>query len=132
MSIKPSEKIDRYIADLADPLREASWRGEVLTKIRKIIHETDPEIVEEWKWMGTPVFSHDGIVVVTMAFKDKVKLGFLYGASLADPDKLFNAELHGNQRRAVELHQGDKIRKRPLKILLRAAIARNLAKKLTK
>ena len=126
ISIKPSEKIDHFMADLAD------WRGEVLTNIRKIIHEVDPAIVEEWKWMGTPVFSHDGIVVVTMAFKDKVKLGFLYGASLPDPDKLFNAELNGNQRRAIEYHLGDKIKERPLKILLRSAIARNLAKKLTK
>ena len=127
ISIKPSEKIDHYIADLAD------WRGEVLTNIRKIIHEVDPDIVEEWKWMGTPVYYHDGgIVVVTMAFKDKVKLGFLYGASLPDPDKLFNAELNGNQRRAIELHQGDKIKERPLKILLHSAIAHHQAKKLTK
>ena len=126
ISIKPSEKIDHYITDLAD------WRGEVLTNIRKIIHETDPEIVEEWKWMGTPAFYHDGLVVAIMAFKDKVKLGFLYGASLPDPDKLFNAELNGNQRRAVEVHLGDKIKVRSLKNLLRSAIAHNQAKKLVK
>lgn len=123
-SRNPSEHIDHLIAELND------WRGEMLASIRKIIHDVDPGIIEEWKWMGTPVYSHDGIVVATMAFKDKVKLGFLYGARLPDPDKLFNAELHGNQRRAIEFHQGEPINEHSLKILLRSAIVHNQAKRI--
>ena len=123
MSIKPSENIDHLIVDLAD------WRGETLARIRKLIHDADPEIVEEWKWRGAPVWSHDGIVAVAGAFKDKVKLTFYNGASLADPDKLFNAGLEGNKWRTIDFHKGDKINEKSLKILIRSAVAHNYAKK---
>jgi hypothetical protein len=105
------------------------WRGETLTSVRKIIHDADSEILEEWKCKGTPIWSHDGIVLFANALKDRVKLGFFQGASLPDPDKLFNAELEGNQRRAIEFYKGDKIKQRSLKSLIRAAVAHNQAKK---
>jgi hypothetical protein len=114
-----SERIDQLIAGLKD------WRGKTLAGIRKAILEADPEIIEEWKWMGSPVWSRDGMIAVGNAHKDKVKLTFSHGASLPDPDKLFNAGLGGNAWRAIDLFEGDKINMRALKNLVRAAIEYN-------
>jgi hypothetical protein len=119
----PSEKIDQLIAGIAD------WRGETFAKIRKTILAADGEIIEEWKWMGSPVWSRDGIIAVANAHKGKVKLTFDHGARLADPEKLFNAGLEGNQRRAVDFFEGDKINERALKNLVRAAVAYNQTRK---
>ena len=124
--MKASEQIDRLIA------RTVDWRGETLANVRKIILEADKEIVEEWKWMGSPVWSRDGIIAVGNPHKGKVKLTFMYGAKLADPDRLFNAGLEGNERRAIDFFEGDKVNARALKDLIRAAIAYNQAKKSTK
>jgi len=118
----PSERIDRLIADLTD------WRGKTFAAVRKAILETDREIVEEWKWMGSPVWSRDGMIAVANAHKGKVKLTFAYGAKLPDPDKLFNAGLEGNMRRAIDFLEGDKINVRVLKNLIRAAIEYNQSK----
>ena len=115
----PSEKIDQLIAGIAD------WRGETFAKVRKTILAADGEIIEEWKWMGSPVWSRDGIIAVANAHKGKVKLTFDHGARLADPEKLFNAGLEGNQRRAIDFFEGDKINGRALKNLVRAAIEYN-------
>ena len=112
-------RIDRKIASLTD------WRGERMAEIRKLIHDVDPQVVEHWKWMGTPVWSHDGMYVLANAHKDKVKLMFFHGAKLADPKQLFNASLDGGKWRAIDLHEGDRIDKPALKALLRAAIAYN-------
>src|SRR3979409_1367544 len=120
--MNPSERIDQLIAGLTD------WRGKTLASIRKSILEADPEIVEEWKWMGSPVWSRDGIIAVANAHKGKVKLTFAYGASLPDPDKLFNAGLEGNARRAIDFLEGDKINERALKNLIRAAVEYNQSK----
>ena len=120
--MNPSERIDQLIAELTD------WRGKMLAGIRKAILEADREIIEEWKWMGSPVWSHDGIVAVANAHKGKVKLTFSYGASLPDPDKLFNAGLEGNARRAIDFFEGDKINERALKNLVRAAVDYNQTK----
>lgn len=120
--MKPSEQIDRLIAGITD------WRGDVFAALRKTILEADPEIIEEWKWMGSPVWSRDGIIAVANAHKGKVKLTFAYGAMLEDPDGLFNAGLEGNQRRAIDLLEGDKIKTRALKTLVRAAISYNQQK----
>ncbi len=117
--MNPSEHIDHLIGKLTD------WRGKTLAGIRKSILEADPEIIEEWKWMGSPVWSRDGIIAVGNAHKDKVKLTFYLGASLPDPDKLFNAGLEGNQWRAIDLFEGDKIDETALKNLVRAAVACN-------
>src|ERR1700721_1520464 len=114
--------IDEMIAELTD------WRGKTLASIRKNILEADPEIIEEWKWMGSPVWSRDGIIAVGNAHKDKVKLTFSHGADLPDPDKLFNAGLGGNAWRAIDLFEGDKTNERALKNLVRAAIDYNLTK----
>src|SRR3984957_14513258 len=114
--------IDEMIAELTD------WRGKTLASVRKRILEADPEIIEEWKWMGSPVWSRDGIIAVGNAHKDKVKLTFSHGASLPDPEKLFNAGLGGNQWRAIDLFEGDKINERALKNLVRAAIEYNQTK----
>jgi hypothetical protein len=119
--MNPSEHIDKLIADLAD------WRGKMLANLRRIIHDADPEIVEEWKWMGTPCWSHDGLICVANAHKDKVKLTFSWGASLPNPDKLFNAGLEGNRWRAIDLHEGDRVNERALKDMIRAAVAHNRA-----
>src|SRR5674476_370588 len=105
----PSEKTDSLIAGLTD------WRGPTLARLRQLFHEADPEVVEEWKWMGSPVWSHDGIIAVGIPFKTSVKLGFLYGASLPDPDNIFNDELGGNQRRAIKYYEGDTINEESLK-----------------
>ena len=118
----PSEKIDQLIAGIAD------WRGKTFASVRKTILEADSEIIEEWKWMGSPVWSRDGMIAVANAHKGKVKLTFAYGAKLADPDKLFNAGLEGNARRAIDFFEGDKIKKRALKALVRAAIEYNQTK----
>lgn len=118
----PSQRIDQLIAGIAD------WRGKTFAGVRKAILEADREIVEEWKWMGSPVWSRDGMIAVANAHKGKVKLTFLNGARLPDPDKLFNAGLDGNARRAIDFFEGDKIDTRALKALIRAAIAFNQAK----
>jgi len=119
----PSERIDRLIAEFTD------WRGKTFARIRKSILEADREIVEEWKWMGSPVWSRDGIIAVANAHKGKVKLTFAYGARLPDPHKLFNAGLEGNARRAIDFFEGDKIDERALKNLVRAAVDYNQTKK---
>ena len=121
--MNPSERIDEMIAGLSD------WRGKTFAGIRKIFLAADAEIIEEWKWMGSPVWSRDGIIAVGNPHKGKVKLTFMYGAKLADPDKLFNAGLEGNERRAIDFFEGDKINARALKDLIRAAIAYNQTKK---
>jgi hypothetical protein len=115
----PSERIDQLIAGLPD------WRGRTLASVRKAILGADREIVEEWKWMGSPVWSRDGIIAVGNAHKDKVKLTFAHGASLPDPDKLFNAGFGGKVWRAIDLFEGDKINERALKNLIRAAVDYN-------
>jgi hypothetical protein len=120
--MNPSERIDQLIAKLGD------WRGKTLAGIRKSILEADREISEEWKWMGSPVWSRDGIIAVGNAHKEKVKLTFAHGAKLADPDKLFNAGLEGSTWRAIDLFEGDKIDGRALKNLIRAAIDYNQSK----
>jgi hypothetical protein len=117
--VSASERIDEMIADLGD------WRGERLAEIRKLIREVDPEVVEDWKWMGTPVWSHAGMYALANAHKDKVKLTFFHGAELRDPKKLFNAGLEGNKWRAIDLREGDKLDKTALKALLREAVAYN-------
>jgi len=124
--MNPSERIDELIAELTD------WRGKTLASIRKTILEADREIIEEWKWMGSPVWSHNGMIAVGNAHKDKVKLTFSHGASLPDPDKLFNAGLEGNVWRAIDVFEGDKINERALKNLVRAAAAYNQIKLKTK
>ena len=118
----PSERIDRLIAELTD------WRGKTFASIRKSILAADREIIEEWKWMGSPVWSRDGMIAVADAHKGKVKLTFAHGAHLADPDKLFNAGLDGNARRAIDFFEGDRINERALKKLVRAAIDHNRTK----
>jgi len=120
--MNPSERIDQLIAGLTD------WRGKTLASIRKNILEADRQIIEEWKWMGSPVWSRDGMIAVGNAHKDKVKLTFSRGASLPDPDKLFNAGFKGNTWRAIDLFEGDKINERALKNLVRAAIDYNQIK----
>src|ERR1700688_2767894 len=120
--MNPSERIDHLIAGLTD------WRGKTLAGVRKTILEADREIIEEWKWMGSPVWSRDGIIAVGNAHKDKVKLTFSHGANLPDPDKLFNAGLRGNRWRAIDLFADDKINERALKNLVRAAVEYNQTK----
>jgi len=117
-----SALIDERIKELGD------WRGETLAKARKVIHEADPEIVEEWKWMGTPIWSHSGIVCTGETYKNIVKMTFAKGAALKDPSGLFNSSLGGNLRRAIDIHEGDKIDEAALKDLIRAAVALNLSK----
>jgi hypothetical protein len=114
-----STRIDKRIADLGD------WRGERLAEIRTLIHEVDPEVIEEWKWLGSPVWSHEGMYALANAHKDKVKLTFHHGAQLSDPKKLFNAGLGGNKWRAIDFREGDTIDKTALEALLREAIAYN-------
>jgi hypothetical protein len=112
--------IDERIRELG------GWRGKMLAKVRNIIHEADPDIVEEWKWMGTPIFSHGGIVCTGEAYKTVVKMTFAKGAALKDPSGLFNSSLDGNVRRAIDIHEGAKIDEPALKALVRAAVALNL------
>jgi hypothetical protein len=120
-----SASIDERIKELGD------WRGKMLAKVREIIHEANPEIVEEWKWVkatspGTPVFSHSGIVCTGETYKNVVKMTFAKGARLQDPSRLFNSSLDGNARRAIDIHEGDKVDEAALKDLIRAAVALNL------
>jgi hypothetical protein len=117
-----SDLIDGLIANLTD------WRGTTFANIRRIIREADPDIVEEWKWMGTPVWSHDGIICNANAFKDKVKLTFSQGASLADPDNLFNNGLTGKQWRAIDIYKDDRINERSLEALVQDAVRYNHSK----
>jgi hypothetical protein len=120
--MNPSERIDQLIAKLTD------WRGKTLASIRKSILAADREIIEEWKWMGSPVWSRVGMIAVANAHKEKVKLTFSHGARLSDPDKLFNAGLEGNAWRAIDLFEGDKLNERALKNLVRAAVVYNQLK----
>ena len=122
----PSELIDARIAELGD------WRGETLRRMRALIHAADPDVVEEWKWMGTPVWSHDGVLCTGESYKDKVKLTFLKGASLEDPAKLFNASLEGNARRAIDIAEGEVVDGEAFKALVRAAVALNTGSKAKK
>ncbi|CAB3798272.1 hypothetical protein LMG28614_04727 [Paraburkholderia ultramafica] len=114
-----SELIDNRIAELGD------WRGETLSRMRTLIKEADPDVVEEWKWMGTPTWSHDGIICTGESYKSVVKLTFAKGASLKDPSRLFNASLDGNVRRAIDIHEGEEVDAGAFKTLIRAAIAVN-------
>jgi hypothetical protein len=114
-----SELITQRIAALGN------WRGATLGRMRKLIHEADPDVVEEWKWMGTPVWSHDGILCTGESYKDKVKLTFAKGASLKDPAGLFNASLDGNVRRAIDIHEGEEVEESAFKALVRQAVALN-------
>ena len=114
-----AELIAKKIADLGD------WRGETLNRMRKLIRQADPDVVETWKWMGTPVWEHDGIICTGESYKDKVKLTFAKGASLKDSGNLFNASLDGNIRRAIDIHEGDKVGEPAFKALVRQAIALN-------
>lgn len=116
-----SANITRRIQELGD------WRGETLAHVRQLIHDADPDIVEEWKWRGTPVWSHDGIVCTGESYKQVVKLTFARGASIKDPKKLFNSSLDGNTRRAIDLREGEKINDAAFKQLVRAAVAANSA-----
>lgn len=122
-ALPPSRLIDERIAALGD------WRGTMLARIRALIHEADPGIVETWKWRGVPVWEHAGIICTGETYKAAVKLTFAKGASLPDPFGLFNASLDGNTRRAIDLHDGDRIDETAFKALIRAAIALNTAKK---
>jgi hypothetical protein len=115
-----SALIDQKIKELGD------WRGKMLAKVREILHEADTEIVEEWKWMGTPTFSHGGIVCTGETYKNVVKMTFAKGAALKDPASLFNSSLDGNVRRAIDIHEGDKVDEAALKDLIRAAVVLNL------
>lgn len=119
----PSQHIDARIQELGD------WRGEMLAKLRAIVKDADPDVVEEWKWRGVPVWEHDGILCTGETYKAVVKMTFAKGASLPDPAKLFNSSLEGNTRRAIDFHEGDKINAKALKALIRAAVALNTAKK---
>jgi hypothetical protein len=118
----PSALIDARIEALGD------WRGEMLRRLRELIREADPEIVEAWKWRGVPVWEHDGIICTGETYKNAVKMTFAKGAALADPSGLFNASLEGNIRRAIDFHEGEKIKEAALKALIRAAVSLNTAK----
>jgi len=126
----PSRLIDARIEDLSD------WRGDTLSRIRMLIKQADPEVVEEWKWVkptnpGTPVWSHNGIICTGETYKDKVKMTFAKGASLPDPSGLFNSSLEGNTRRAIDFHEGDEIDDKALQALIRAAVALNTSARAT-
>jgi hypothetical protein len=118
-----SELITKRIAELGD------WRGEILGRMRKLIKEADPDVVEEWKWMGTPVWSHDGIICTGESYKKIVKLTFARGASLKDPARLFNSSLDGNTRRAIDIHEGEDVDRAAFEALVRQAVAFNSAGK---
>jgi hypothetical protein len=115
----PAQLIDARIKELGD------WRGETLARIRKLIKDADPDVVEDWKWRGVPVWYHDGMLCTGETYKNIVKVTFAKGAALDDPSKLFNSSLDGNTRRAIDIHEGDKIDEKALKALIRAAIALN-------
>jgi hypothetical protein len=114
-----ADLISKRIAELGD------WRGNTLSRMRKLIHEEDPDVVEEWKWMGTPVWSHHGIICTGEAYKQVVKLTFAKGARTPDPSRLFNSSLEGNTRRAIDIHEGEKVDARAFKALVKAALAQN-------
>ncbi len=122
----PSRLIDARIKELGD------WRGDMLARIRALIRQADPEVVEEWKWRGVPVWSHAGIISTGETYKSVVKMTFARGASLDDPSRLFNSSLDGNTRRAIDFHEGDKIDATALKALIRAAVALNTARATTR
>lgn len=117
----PSRQIDARIKELGD------WRGEMLARVRSIIKQADPEVIEEWKWRGVPVWERDGIICTGETYKAVVKMTFAKGASLADPSGLFNSSLEGNTRRAIDIHEGDKINEKALKALIRAAVELNIS-----
>ena len=121
----PSQRIDARIKELSD------WRGETLARVRILIKQADPEVVEEWKWRGVPVWEHDGIICTGETYKAVVKMTFAKGASLEDPSGLFNSSLEGNTRRAIDFHEGDKIDEKALKALIRAAVALNTSVRAT-
>jgi len=121
-----SAAIDEKIKSLGD------WRGQTLARVRKLIHEADPDIVEEWKWMGTPVWAHDGDGCTGETYKSVVKLTFARGAALKDPSRLFNSSLEGNVRRAIDIREGEEIKEAALKALIRAAVVLNLERKSSK
>ena len=118
----PSELIDQRIKELGD------WRGKMLSRVRTLVKEADPEVVEEWKWRGVPVWSHDGLICTGETYKNVVKMTFAKGAALNDPSGLFNSSLDGNTRRAIDFHEGEKIDKEALKALVRAAVILNKSK----
>jgi hypothetical protein len=118
----PSQLIDAKIKELDD------WRGETLSRLRALVKEADPEVVEEWKWRGVPVWSHDGLICTGETYKSVVKMTFAKGAALKDPSRLFNSSLEGNVRRAIDVHEGDTIDEDALKALIRAAVALNRSK----
>src|SRR5438094_744788 len=120
-SKSPSQLIDARIKELGD------WRGKMLSRLRTLIKEADPEVVEEWKWRGVPVWSHAGMICTGETYKNVVKMTFAKGASLEDPSGLFNSSLEGNTRRAIDFHEGDKIDEKALKALIRAAVALNMS-----
>ncbi len=121
----PSQRIDARIKELGD------WRGEMLARVRSIIKQADPEVIEEWKWRGVPVWERDGIICTGETYKAVVKMTFAKGASLADPSGLFNSSLEGNTRRAIDIHEGDKINEKALKALIRAAVELNISVRAT-
>ncbi len=121
-SKSPSQLIDARIKELGD------WRGKVLSRLRTLVKEADPEVVEEWKWRGVPVWSHDGLICTGETYKNVVKMTFARGAALKDPSGLFNSSLDGNTRRAIDFHEGDKINEEALKNLFRAAVTLNRSK----
>jgi hypothetical protein len=121
-SKSPSQLIDARIKELGD------WRGKMLSRLRALIKEADPEVVEEWKWRGVPVWSHDGLICTGETYKSIVKMTFAKGAALKDPSRLFNSSLEGNTRRAIDFHEGDKIDEKALKTLIRAAVILNKSK----
>ena len=121
-SKSPSQLIDARIKELGD------WRGEMLSRLRTVVKEADPEVVEEWKWRGVPVWEHDGIICTGETYKSVVKMTFAKGAALQDPSGLFNSSLEGNTRRAIDFHEGDKINEEALKALVRAAVTVNKSK----
>ena len=118
-SKSPSQMIDARIKELGD------WRGKMLSRLRALIKEADPEVVEEWKWRGVPVWSHDGLICTGETYKNVVKMTFAKGAALVDPSRLFNSSLDGNTRRAIDLHEGETIDEEALKTLVRAAVTLN-------
>jgi len=119
--VSPSKLIDARIKELGD------WRGETLARVRLLIKQSDPDVVEEWKWRGVPVWSHDGIICTGETYKNVVKTTFARGAALKDPSGLFNSSLEGNVRRAIDFHEGGKIDEKALKALIRAAVALNIS-----
>jgi hypothetical protein len=124
--VSPSRLIDARIKELGD------WRGETLARVRNLIKEADPEVIEEWKWRGVPVWEHDGIICTGETYKEVVKLTFARGAALDDPSRLFNSSLEGNVRRAIDIREGEKIDERALKALVRAAATLNTSKRAQK